>query len=125
MRAAGFSLVELAVVVLIVSILLTMGLAAFSVQVDTAALSATQRRQDAIKDALIAYLRKNARLPCPETTGLAGGGSSPIGRENRTNVGPPDPSYSTDMATISAISLQRLPLMATLIGRERRISPQQ
>lgn len=91
-RAAGFSLVELAVVVLIVSILLTMGLAAFSVQVDTAALSATQRRQDAIKDALIAYLRKNARLPCPETTGLAGGGSSPTGRENRTNVGPPDPS---------------------------------
>lgn len=92
-RAAGFSLVELAIVVLIVSILLTMGLAAFSVQVDTAALSATQRRQDAIKDALIAYLRKNARLPCPETTGLAGGGSSPTGRENRTNVGPPDPSF--------------------------------
>lgn len=88
----GFSLVELAIVVLIVSILLTMGLAAFSVQVDTAALSATQKRQEAIKDALIAYLRKNRRLPCPETTGLAGGGTSPTGRENRTNGLPPDPS---------------------------------
>lgn len=89
----GFSLVELAIVVLIVSILLTMGLAAFSVQVDTAALSATQKRQEAIKDALIAYLRKNRRLPCPETTGLAGGGTSPTGRENRTNGLPPDPSF--------------------------------
>lgn len=92
-RSAGFSLVELAIVVLIVSILLTMGLAAFSVQVDTAALSATQKRQEAIKDALIAYLRTNRRLPCPETTGLAGGGTSPTGRENRTNGSPPDPSF--------------------------------
>lgn len=92
-RPAGFSLVELAIVVLIVSILLTMGLAAFSVQVDTAALSATQKRQETIKDALIAYLRTNRRLPCPETTGLAGGGTSPTGRENRTNGSPPDPSF--------------------------------
>lgn len=86
-RSAGFSLVELAIVVLIVSILLTMGLAAFSVQVDTAALSATQRRQETIKDALIAYLRSNKRLPCPETTALSG--SPPTGTETRLTPGNP------------------------------------
>lgn len=84
-RHAGFSLIELTIAVLIVSILLTMGLAAFSVQVEATALSATQKRQDTIKEALIAYLRSNKRLPCPETTGLAGGGNAPIGRENSIN----------------------------------------
>lgn len=114
----GFSLVELAIVVLIVSILLTMGLAAFSVQVDTAALSATQKRQEAIKDALIAYLRKNRRLPCPETMGLAGGGTSPTGRENRANVsGPPDPSLqcSSYVGTLPWLDLG-LPKDAALDG---------
>lgn len=61
-RHAGFSLIELAIAVLIASILLTMGLAAFSVQVEATALSATQKRQDTIKEALIAYLRTHKRL---------------------------------------------------------------
>lgn len=91
-QAAGFSLVELSIVVLIVSILLTMGLAAFNAQLDTASLSATQRKQETIKDALITYLRTSRRLPCPETTGLPGG-NAPTGRENRTNGAPPDPNF--------------------------------
>lgn len=91
-QATGFSLVELSIVVLIVSILLTMGLAAFNAQLDTASLSATQRKQETIKDALIAFLRTSRRLPCPEITGLPGG-SAPTGRENRTNGAPPDPAF--------------------------------
>jgi len=78
-QAMGFSLVELSIVVLIASILLTMGLAAFNAQLDTASLSATQRKQETIKEALIAYLRTNRRLPCPETTAF--GGSPPTGAE--------------------------------------------
>lgn len=87
-RHAGFSLVELTIAVLIASILLTMGLAAFSVQVEATALSATQKRQDTIREALIAYLRTHRRLPCPETTAL--NGSPPTGAETRTT--PNDPT---------------------------------
>lgn len=116
-RDAGFSLVELAIVVLVVSVLLTMGLATFSVQMDSAALSATQKRQEAIKDALVAYLRTNRRLPCPEATGLAGGGTSPTGRENRTNGLPPDPSFpcSSYVGTLPWLDLG-LPKDAALDG---------
>ncbi len=84
-QATGFSLVELSIVVLIVSILLTMGLAAFNAQLDTASLSATQRKQETIKDALVAYLRTNKRLPCPEATAL--GGLQPTGSETRQTPG--------------------------------------
>lgn len=72
---------------LIASILLTMGLAAFSVQVEATALSATQKRQDTIREALIAYLRTHRRLPCPETTAL--NGSPPTGAESRGTSDPP------------------------------------
>lgn len=87
-RHAGFSLIELTIAVLIVSILLTMGLAAFSVQVEATALSATQKRQETIKEALIAYLRTHKRLPCPETSALDG--LQPTGTETRTT--PNDPT---------------------------------
>jgi prepilin-type N-terminal cleavage/methylation domain-containing protein len=86
-RHTGFSLVELTIAVLIASILLTMGLAAFSMQVEATALSATQKRQDTIKEALIAYLRTHRRLPCPETTAL--NGSPPTGAESRGTSNPP------------------------------------
>lgn len=62
-------------------------LAAFSVQVEATALSATQKRQDTIKEALIAYLRTHRRLPCPETTAL--NGSPPTGAESRGTSNPP------------------------------------
>lgn len=102
-RPAGFSLVELAIVVLIVSILLTMGLAAFSVQVDTVALSATQKRQETIKDALIAYLRTNRRLPCPETTAIAG--NTPTGTETRLTANDPTTQCASFWGTIPFATL--------------------
>lgn len=102
-RDTGFSLVELSIVVLIVSILLTMGLAAFSVQMDTAALSATQRRQEAIKDALIAYLRTNRRLPCPETTAF--NGSPPTGAESRQTPGDVTTLCSSFWGTVPFVTL--------------------
>lgn len=102
-RPAGFSLVELAIVVLIVSILLTMGLAAFSVQVDTVALSATQKKQETIKDALIAYLRTNRRLPCPETTAIAG--NTPTGTETRLTANDPTTQCASFWGTIPFATL--------------------
>ena len=92
---SGFSLIELAIVVLLVGTLLTMGIGAFSAQYDSAAYSSTLKKQEYIKDALVAYLRANKRLPCPETTGLPG--TAPVamlGREARANGVPPDPAFA-------------------------------
>lgn len=106
-RNRGFSLIELALVVLLISIMLTMGLAVFSAQLDSAAFSATQQKQEFIKDALTAYLRANKRLPCPEITGLPGSANSLTGRESRTNGTPPDPAFpcSSYVGTIPWLDL--------------------
>jgi type II secretory pathway pseudopilin PulG len=82
--AAGFSLVEMAVVTLLIGIFLTMGLSALKATQDASAVSATQTRQSAIKDALIAYLRRNNRLPCADVDFGA-----PDGIENRATAGDP------------------------------------
>ena len=67
-RLAGFSLVELAIVLLISGILMSAGLSLLTVKRSAAQLDTTQKHQEAIKQALISYLGKNRRLPCPSTT---------------------------------------------------------
>jgi type II secretory pathway pseudopilin PulG len=62
----GFSLIELAISMVILMTMLTMGITAFSVQRENAAVSITKKRQDLIQDALSAYLGKYRRLPCPD-----------------------------------------------------------
>jgi prepilin-type N-terminal cleavage/methylation domain-containing protein len=64
-QQSGFTLVELAVVVLLIGMIATMGISALNAQLANAAISATKKKQDTIKDALIAYLGKYKRLPCP------------------------------------------------------------
>lgn len=94
--AAGFSLVEMAVVTLLIGIFLTMGLSAFRATQEATAVSQTQTRENAIKDALIAYIRRNGRLPCADTDFTA-----PDGIENRsgTTGTPPVPDPTTACAT--------------------------
>ncbi|HMA89615.1 MAG TPA: type II secretion system protein [Burkholderiales bacterium] len=89
-RVAGFSLVEMAVVTLLVAIFLTMGLAAFRASQDAQAVSTTLAKQNAIKDALIGYLRRNGRLPCADIDF-----SSPDGIENRSTAGDPTTACAT------------------------------
>ena len=66
-RQAGFTLVEMAVVVFLIGILATLGITALNTQLTNAAISATQSREYTLKDALMNYLRLNKRLPCPAT----------------------------------------------------------
>lgn len=68
----GFSLIELAVVLLILSILLGLGLGAINSQITKSNYETTFRHRDNIKDALITYLRVNQRLPCPSNVALDG-----------------------------------------------------
>ena len=76
----GFTLVEMAVVVVIIAALLTLGLGALNAQLSSASYTTTKQRQAAIKDALIAYLGSNKRLPCPyaPTAGTAITGLAPV-----------------------------------------------
>jgi prepilin-type N-terminal cleavage/methylation domain-containing protein len=62
----GFTLVEIAVVLGIVAILLTIGIAALTALATNQAITETRKKQDTIRDALIAYLGRNGRLPCPD-----------------------------------------------------------
>lgn len=72
----GFSLVELAVVMLIVSLLLAGALIPFSTQIDLRNAVDTQRTMDSIKDAIIGYAQANGRLPCPADGTIAAGAAN-------------------------------------------------
>lgn len=100
---SGFSLVELAVVTLIISIFLTIGLSAMNAVRENTALSATNAKQAAIKEVLIGYLRRNSRLPCPDTEPVAL--AAPDGIENRATAGNPATACSSTFGTIPYVTL--------------------
>jgi len=67
LKKTGFTLVELAVVVFIIGMLSSLGLQALNAQMARASISTTKKEEGTIKDALISYLGRNKRLPCPST----------------------------------------------------------
>ena len=71
----GFTLVELAVVLAIISVVMGMGLRMANAMLENMAASDTRAKQANIKTALIAYLRTNRRLPCPASTAAVPSGS--------------------------------------------------
>jgi prepilin-type N-terminal cleavage/methylation domain-containing protein len=96
----GFSLVELAVVVLIVGIIMTMGIGAWTANLENQALAATAQRQSAVKEALSGYLRRNGRLPCPDNDLLA-----PDGIENRATLNDPTTACSQRFGLLPYVTL--------------------
>ena len=64
-QSSGFSLIELAMAVLIIGLLLAGALLPLSSQVETRNIAETQRAMDAIKEAIIGFAQANGRLPCP------------------------------------------------------------
>jgi prepilin-type N-terminal cleavage/methylation domain-containing protein len=61
----GFSLIEIAVVLIIISVLFAMIAIPLATQIDLRRTEDTQRQLEAIKEALIGYAVANGRLPCP------------------------------------------------------------
>jgi len=106
-RPRGFTLIEIAVVVALIGIMLTAGLKLAGALLENAAYSVTQKKEAAIKDALIAYVAAYKRLPCPDTgpvgfNGALAPGNVPDGRENRkaqNPAGSPFPDVTTDCAS--------------------------
>jgi len=79
LRADGFSLIELAVVFFIISLLLASGMYTLSAQTAQRNFEETRRRLEAARELLLAFAIAKGRLPCPGTTSgdenPAGGGS--------------------------------------------------
>ncbi len=82
-HAQGFTLVELAVVLAIVSLLLGAMMLTLSAQVEQRNRGDTQRRLDDAKELLLAFAIVNGRLPCPASA--ASGDESPAGGGTCTN----------------------------------------
>ena len=61
----GFTLIELSIVLIIVSLVTGMAISSGIAVVSTARLNATQQKMSAIDDALMTYRIANDRLPCP------------------------------------------------------------
>lgn len=68
----GFTLIEIAVVLLIITILMTGLIPTISSQIEQKQLNETRKQLDEIQQALIGYAIINERLPCPATAGSNG-----------------------------------------------------
>jgi len=74
---AGFTLIEIAIVVLIVSILLGYTVALFPKQQELKRYRAVEREMDEVIAAIVGFAQINGRLPCPaipDTVGVEDGG---------------------------------------------------
>lgn len=80
----GFTLVELAIVLVIITLLSGGLIMSLSAQQETAAIADTQRRLNDVRDALLGYAAANGRLPCPAAPNSTGA-ESPAGGGICTN----------------------------------------
>lgn len=83
-RSHGFTLVEIAVVLLIVALLLGGLVPTISGQIEQRRISETSKQLDEIQQALIGYAIINGRLPCPAST-TSNGAEDPSGGGNCTH----------------------------------------
>jgi len=74
-RVHGFTLVELAVALLIIGLLFASALIPLSAQVEVRNIADTKRTMDQIKEAIIGFAQANGRLPCPANGALPAGTS--------------------------------------------------
>lgn len=85
-RAGGFTLIEMAIVLLIVALLLGGLLMPLSAQVEQRKISETQKALDEIKEALTGFAIANGRLPCPAKSATDGSENAPC-NDNLTASG--------------------------------------
>lgn len=84
-RSRGFSLLEMAMVLLILGILMSGLFVALGDSADTRNRTTASTELDSIKEALLGYAQSVGRLPCPATVGSVGV-EAPIGGGNCTSA---------------------------------------
>jgi prepilin-type N-terminal cleavage/methylation domain-containing protein len=67
---SGFSLVEMAVVLVITSLILGAVISMGNAQITQSRISTTKQKEEAIKTALVSFIARNNRLPCPANPAL-------------------------------------------------------
>ena len=72
-RSGGFTLTEIAIVLLIAGLLLGSVVSTVSTQLDARNIRETQTRLDQVKDAIAGFAQATGRLPCPAPGTLATG----------------------------------------------------
>jgi prepilin-type N-terminal cleavage/methylation domain-containing protein len=73
LRQAGFSLVEIAVVLAILGLALGAGITILNARLTQGKIDTTKARVEGVRQALVAYVAQNYRLPCPAGPGLKQG----------------------------------------------------
>ncbi len=111
----GFTLAEMAVVVSIIAILMTMGLSAATSVMQNSQRTATKEKLTFVKDALTAYFLTNKRMPCPDT-GSNIGNAGRDGLENRA-VGGVNP----DVTSACSSSFGTVPYVTLGISRSQAL----
>lgn len=84
-KSKGFSLIEMAIVLVIIGLLAGGILIPISEQLQNTRLIDNRNQMETIKEALIGFAAANGRLPCPATTGTKGM-ESPQGGGNCTTA---------------------------------------
>jgi prepilin-type N-terminal cleavage/methylation domain-containing protein len=78
----GFTIIEITIVLVVISVLLVAILAPLNAQVDAVRRNTTKARLDAVDRALVLFAQRNMRLPCP-ADGTLDSTSANNGVENR------------------------------------------
>ncbi|MGC1174209.1 prepilin-type N-terminal cleavage/methylation domain-containing protein [Polaromonas sp.] len=84
-RQRGFSLIEIALVLVIAGIALGAGLSLLGAKTAQAKIDSTKTRTEAVRQALVAFVSQNYRLPCPAAPGLVRGAAG-YNTEQRSGV---------------------------------------
>lgn len=94
-KSLGFTLVELAIVIVVISLVIGMGLVASTGAIESAKRIQTENKMDAIEKALLAFRNQNNRLPCPGDPTLTASSTS-YGLEIYLNYSTDTPHYDCD-----------------------------
>jgi len=81
-QTSGFSLVEIAVVLVIIAILITAVGIPLATQLEQQRTIETQKQLESIKEALYGFAMANGRLPCPATDNVVYGSANSNGAES-------------------------------------------
>ena len=111
-RERGFTLVEIAIAIFIITLLLGSFLVPLTTQVEQRQVSETQKMLEDIKEALIGHAIAKGYLPCPDRTS---GGAGAVGSNDFANDGIEDYNTGTGVC-FSATATGNVPWVTLGLG---------